>query len=105
MRDSFEGYGTRNNRGFEKVSVILDEVDNMLVDNGGTIAKLSTPFPGMEALRYIYIKIWQELVKGEEVLTKQIDETLCHKAQKLKEIASTAASTKEIANKNSSARL
>jgi len=98
LRDSFEGYGTRNNRGFEKVSVILDEVDNMLVDNGGTIAKLSTPFPGMEALRYVYIKIWQKLVKGEEVLTKQIDEALRDKAQQLQKVTSTEDTTEEIAH-------
>lgn len=98
LRDSFEDSGTRNNRGFEKVSVILDEVDNMLVDNGGSIAKLSTPFPGMEALRYVYIKIWQELVKGEEVLTKQIDEALCDKAQQLQEVTSAEDTTEKIAH-------
>ena len=61
LRDSFEGLETRGDRKFG--TVILDEVDSMLIDNGGHIAKLSGPLPGMESLRYIYIKIWQELNK------------------------------------------
>ena len=35
----------------------------MLIDNGGHIAKISGPLPGMEMLRYIYIRIWQSLLK------------------------------------------
>lgn len=69
LKDSFLGLGTRGNRGFGRV--ILDEVDNMIIDNAGHIAKLSGPFPGMESFRYIYIKIWQELTKAaddEEIL-------------------------------------
>lgn len=64
LKDSFLGLGTRGNRGFGMV--ILDEVDNMIIDNAGHIAKLSGPFPGMESFRYIYIKIWQELTKAED---------------------------------------
>ncbi|UCM86432.1 MAG: hypothetical protein LF885_07150 (plasmid) [Rickettsia endosymbiont of Culicoides impunctatus] len=66
LKDSFLGYGTLAGREFG--TVILDEVDSMLVDNGRHIAKLANPFPGMESLRYVYIKIWQELHKAEQEL-------------------------------------
>ena len=42
----------------------MDEVDSLVVDQGSNIAKLSTPFPGMENIRFIYIKIWIELNKA-----------------------------------------
>ena len=66
LKDSFLGQGTLAGREFG--TVILDEVDSMLVDNGRHIAKLANPFPGMESLRYVYIKIWQELHKAEQEL-------------------------------------
>lgn len=56
--------------------VILDEVDNMLVDNGRHIAKISSPFPGMENLKYIYLKIWSELVNAESELMDDFQEKL-----------------------------
>ncbi|EFA05253.1 uncharacterized protein LOC103313326 [Tribolium castaneum] len=64
LRESFEGLNVRNDRRFGLV--ILDEVDSLLVDNGGHIAKIATPYPGMESLRYVFIKIWAELAKAEE---------------------------------------
>ncbi|BFD46152.1 MAG: hypothetical protein DMENIID0002_07980 [Rickettsia endosymbiont of Sergentomyia squamirostris] len=66
LKDSFLGYGTLVGREFG--TVVLDEVDSMLVDNGRHIAKLANPFPGMESLRCVYIKIWQELHKAEQEL-------------------------------------
>lgn len=60
--------GTRSNRTFGWV--LLDEVDSIVVDNGGNIAKMAENFPGMDYLRYIYIKMWIELDKAEkQVLT------------------------------------
>lgn len=56
--------------------VILDEVDNMLVDNGRHIAKISTPFPGMENLKYIYLEIWNELLIVESELLDDFQEKL-----------------------------
>lgn len=56
--------------------MILDEVDSMLIDNAAHIAKLSEPFPGMESLRYVYVKIWEELIKAERALISQCDENL-----------------------------
>ncbi|XP_044261236.1 uncharacterized protein LOC123009175 [Tribolium madens] len=67
LKDSFE-------RRFGQV--ILDEVDSLLVDNGGHIAKIATPFPGMENLRYIFIKIWQELHKAEESFIEENQEKI-----------------------------
>jgi hypothetical protein len=61
--------GTRSNRTFGWV--LLDEVDSIVVDNGGNIAKMAENFPGMDYLRYIYIKMWIELDKAEKrVLTE-----------------------------------
>ncbi|XP_058809202.1 uncharacterized protein LOC131674499 [Phymastichus coffea] len=74
LRDTAEGLGTMSGRQFGRV--ILDEVDNMLVDNGRHIAKISSPFPGMENLKYIYIQIWSELVNAESELMDDFQEKL-----------------------------
>jgi preprotein translocase subunit SecA len=71
LKDTFEGFNLRSDREFGQV--ILDEVDSMLVDNGGHIAKLASPYPGMESLRYIYIKIWEELHKAENSLAEEVE--------------------------------
>jgi preprotein translocase subunit SecA len=71
LKDTFEGFNLRSDREFGQV--ILDEVDSMLVDNGGHIAKLASPYPGMESLRYIYIKIWEELHKAEKSLAEEVE--------------------------------
>jgi preprotein translocase subunit SecA len=39
--------------------IILDEVDSMSIDNASHTTKLSAPFPGMDELKPVYIKIWQ----------------------------------------------
>lgn len=59
LKDHFLEQGTSAGREFGVV--VLDEVDSMLIDNGRHIAKLASPFAGMESLRYIYVKIWQTL--------------------------------------------
>jgi preprotein translocase subunit SecA len=69
LRDFSEDLGTRGGREFSVV--ILDEADNMLLDNGGHIAKLAAPFPGMDILKYIYIKIWEELHVAEEEIVSE----------------------------------
>lgn len=66
LKDSFLGLQTRNSRSFE--NIILDEVDSMIIDNASHIAKLSSPFPGMESFKYIYIKIWSELLFVEKMI-------------------------------------
>lgn len=72
LRDSFEGLKTLGERKFDECWGILDEVDNMLVDNGGHIAKLAQPFQGFERLRYVYIKIWQQLKKAKVEVAEEI---------------------------------
>ncbi|XP_008217333.1 uncharacterized protein LOC103318031 [Nasonia vitripennis] len=74
LRDTAEGLGTLSGRQFGRV--ILDEVDNMLVDNGRHIAKISSPFPGMENLKYIYLRIWSELLNVEYELMEDFQEKL-----------------------------
>ncbi|XP_014208587.2 uncharacterized protein LOC106639465 [Copidosoma floridanum] len=74
LRDTAEGLGTMSGRQFGRV--ILDEVDNMLVDNGRHIAKISSPFPGMENLKYIYLRIWSELLSVESDLMDDFQDKL-----------------------------
>jgi hypothetical protein len=81
LRDFSEGLGTRGAREFSVV--ILDEVDSMLLDNGGHIAKLATPFPGMDILKYIYIKIWEELHIAEEGIVDDYRRDLENKSEEL----------------------
>ncbi|XP_071447412.1 uncharacterized protein [Hetaerina americana] len=79
LKDSFLDLSTRNGRKFE--CIILDEVDSMIIDNASHIAKLSGPFPGMECLKYIYIKIWQELHKAVDKIINQFLEKLRKKSE------------------------
>ncbi|CAF1011230.1 unnamed protein product, partial [Brachionus calyciflorus] len=95
LKDSFEGLGSRGKRKFE--SVMIDEVDSMLIDNGGHIAKLSGPLPGMESLRFVYIKIWIEMTKRvielyknfEKEIDSKRNELLCSKANTKSELVSS----------------
>lgn len=81
LKDSFLGYKTRAGRAFG--TLILDEVDSMIIDNASHIAKLSGPLPGMESLKYIYIKIWQKLIEAEQIQETQINTVLKSKAEEL----------------------
>lgn len=74
LRDTFEGLETRGGRPFG--AAILDEVDSIVIDNGGHIAKLSGALPGMEYFRYIYVNIWEALSKLEGSNTEAIKSTL-----------------------------
>ena len=57
-----ETRGTEGNvRGFD--TVIIDEADSMLIDNGGHLAKLSGPLPGMEYLQPLLVYIWSQVIK------------------------------------------
>lgn len=72
LKDSFLGLSTRAGRKFD--SIILDEVDSMIIDNASHIAKLSSPFPGMESLKYIYINIWMKLQTAIDEIMKSFEE-------------------------------
>ncbi|KAJ3660162.1 hypothetical protein Zmor_004630 [Zophobas morio] len=69
LKDSLGESNTRRGRHFDVV--ILDEVDSMLIDNGGHIAKLASPYPGMEYLRYVYINIWAALQRADAEYAKE----------------------------------
>jgi len=56
----------KGDRGFD--TLIIDEADNVVLDNATHIAKLSGPVAGMEYLKYVYLNIWQTLIKAEQVL-------------------------------------
>jgi preprotein translocase subunit SecA len=47
LRHNFERTGIMGERKPENNWVILDEVDSLVIDQGGNIAKLSNPFAGM----------------------------------------------------------
>lgn len=84
LKDSFLGLKTRSGREFG--TIILDEVDSMIIDNASHIAKLSEPLPGMENLKYIYIKIWQEIKKAEENIASEYRDKLRVKAEELHDL-------------------
>ncbi|PCJ23386.1 MAG: hypothetical protein COA94_08340, partial [Rickettsiales bacterium] len=72
LRDEFKRLGTRSNRVFG--SVIVDEVDSMLVDDGAKITKLSSPRPGTEYLAPIFMLTWKAIANLEitdEVLSNK----------------------------------
>lgn len=96
LRDKFIGQQTRGDRPFE--IIILDEVDNMLIDNAQHIAKLSENFPGMECLKYSYIKVWQQLTKAEKRVIENMQMLLKTKAKMLSEMLSAQLKTENECN-------
>jgi hypothetical protein len=70
----------------------------MLIDNGGHIAKLAAPCPGMESLRYVYIKIWIELQKAEDSLPNEFQKQLDEKHNQLKAQLENESITVDAAN-------
>lgn len=66
LRHRAELSKTKGNREFG--SLIIDEADNVVLDNATHVAKTSRPVAGMESLKYVYINIWQELIKAEQSL-------------------------------------
>ncbi|BES99166.1 SecA DEAD-like domain [Nesidiocoris tenuis] len=84
LKDSFLNLNTRGGRQFD--CIVLDEVDSMIIDNATHIAKLSEPLPGMDSLKYVYIKIWQELHKAEKEIVEEFQSELKSKAEELKNL-------------------
>lgn len=66
LRHLMQFSNTKGNRAFGLL--IIDEADNVVLDNATHVAKTSRLIPGMEALKYVYITIWQELIKSEQNL-------------------------------------
>ena len=90
LRDSFERLETMKGVDFNNVWAMLDEIDSLLIDQGGNIAKLSGPFPGMESLRYVYINIWAALAEAEAETEKKIKQALQDEAKRLYDSQRTA---------------
>lgn len=73
LRDEYKLLGTRGGRNFKDSVVLIDEVDSMLIDESGKIAKLATPIPSMEYLAPIFVASFHYLnqtisyFKDEEV--------------------------------------
>lgn len=82
LKDSFLGYKTRAGRKFD--TIILDEVDSMIIDNASHIAKLSGSIPGMDSLKYVYLKIWMKLNDAEEEIENHFKVESERKRQELK---------------------
>ncbi len=66
LKHKMQSSNTKGAREFG--SLIIDEADNVVLDNATHVAKISGPVAGMEALKYVYINIWQELIKVEQAL-------------------------------------
>lgn len=66
LRHRVQLSNTKGDRKFG--SLIIDEADNVVLDNATHVAKTSGPTAGMETLKYVYINIWQELIRVEQGL-------------------------------------
>ncbi len=64
LRHEYSQLGTRGKRPLE--TVIVDEVDNLLIDEGSKIAMLSTPVPSMDALTKLLSSLWSHLCKLDQ---------------------------------------
>ena len=61
LLDTFYGREIRGDRKFN--SVIVDEVDCMLLDRGNNVLYLSHDIPGMEMLESLYVFVWDKVKK------------------------------------------
>lgn len=59
LRHEYNLLNTRGKRGFG--FVIVDEVDNLLIDEGSRVAMLASAMPGLDSLKPIFILVWLEL--------------------------------------------
>ncbi len=59
LRHEYSSLGTRGKRDFN--TIIVDEVDNLLIDENAKIAMLSSTIPGMDLLIPILTTLWHKL--------------------------------------------
>lgn len=59
LRDEYKAYQTRGGRPFN--SVIIDEVDSMLIDDNSKLVRLAGHIAGMEYLETLLAAIWSKL--------------------------------------------
>lgn len=86
LKHHFDRLKTLGNRITKNCWAILDEVDSLIIDQGGNVAKLSQPFPGMEGLRDVYINIWKALHKAEKVVNLKYADSLKEKGRELEQV-------------------
>ena len=71
LRTNFMGLvGRGNKRNFD--CIIIDEIDNICIDNIRNITELLDNFHGYKFLEYIYLFIYNELVKIDKEIWKEV---------------------------------
>ncbi|WP_341793710.1 MULTISPECIES: DEAD/DEAH box helicase [unclassified Rickettsia] len=89
LKDRIKLSEAKGSRGFG--SLIIDEADNVVLDNAAHVAKISGPIAGMEYLQYVYLNIWQALIKVEQILGLQdieIDQVTIEDKRLIQEVMS-----------------
>ena len=72
LRTNFMGLvGRGNKRSFD--CIIIDEIDNICIDNIKNITELLDNFHGYKFLEYIYLFIYNEIVKIDREILKKVD--------------------------------
>ena len=72
LRTNFMGLvGRGNKRNFD--CIIIDEIDNICIDNIKNITELLDNFHGYKFLEYIYLFIYNEIVKIDREILKKVD--------------------------------
>lgn len=66
LRTEYELENTRGDRPYQ--TVIVDEVDSMMIDGYGNTTRLSLPKPSMEYLNLLFVSIWQQLIRIDQRL-------------------------------------
>ena len=84
LLDTFYGREIRGDRKFD--SVIVDEVDCMLLDRGNNVLYLSHDIPGMEMLESLYVFVWDK-VKKMDSQSLDADELDADELKKVKSAA------------------
>ena len=72
LRTNFMGLvGRGNKRNFD--CIIIDEIDNICIDNIKNITELLDNFHGYKFLEYIYLFIYNEIVKIDREILKKVE--------------------------------
>ena len=74
IRDQHKLQGTRGSRDFTNSVALIDEVDSMLIDESGKIAKLASPSPSMEYLAPIFVTSFHYLTQVVDYFKEQGEE-------------------------------
>ena len=75
LKDEYSLLGTRCGRKYD--TVIVDEVDSMLIDDNSKICRLSSHIPAIDELKIILTIIWQELNRTFERIVQIENKLVC----------------------------